>query len=214
LAAFPPLHAGRILAGMKGKFPNGLKAAMKVAHLGPTALGELAGTSKQNVQRWADGERELTAPWAERLAPYVGATPEGLLFPNRRFSTTEVPLLTWAAVARLALSTPVIPVQSKQSVTVADLPHGSWIAMQVDVPVMNLVAPVGSIIVADRTDTRLEHGGDYVFRLANGVGKFRRYMTNPERFQPQSTDPNAETIYPTPDLHVIARVGYVFQFLK
>jgi hypothetical protein len=66
---------------MKGKFPNGLKSAMLRMALGPTELARLADTSKQNIQRWADGERKLPIEWAERLAPILKVTPESLFFP-------------------------------------------------------------------------------------------------------------------------------------
>lgn len=68
---------------MKGKYPNGLKAAMAEAGIGPTELARLAQTSKQNIQRWADAERKLPIEWAERIAPLLDKQPEELFFPRR-----------------------------------------------------------------------------------------------------------------------------------
>lgn len=67
---------------MKGKFPNGLKAAMEAKEIGPSELARAVDTSKQNVQRWADAERRLVKEWAEKLAPHLGVTPQSLIFDN------------------------------------------------------------------------------------------------------------------------------------
>lgn len=56
---------------MKDKFPNGLRSAMKAAGIGPTALAELINESKQNVSRWANGERKLEPAVAKRIAPHL-----------------------------------------------------------------------------------------------------------------------------------------------
>lgn len=53
---------------------------MERADIGATALARLAETSKQNISRWAKGERELPAEWARRLAPLLGVGPADLIF--------------------------------------------------------------------------------------------------------------------------------------
>lgn len=37
--------------------------------MGPTALARETGQTKQDISRWADGSRELTAPLAQKIAP-------------------------------------------------------------------------------------------------------------------------------------------------
>lgn len=67
----------------KGKFPNGLRKAMDAKGLGLTDLAKLAETSKQNIERWANGERALKPEMAAKLAPLVNATASQLLLlPN------------------------------------------------------------------------------------------------------------------------------------
>ncbi|WP_421580847.1 helix-turn-helix domain-containing protein [Shinella sp. M31] len=63
----------------KGKFPNGLRKAMDVKGVGLTDLAKLVGTSKQNIERWANGERALKPEMAAKLAPLVDATAAQLL---------------------------------------------------------------------------------------------------------------------------------------
>lgn len=62
-----------------GKFPNGLKEAMEKAEIGVTALGRLIDEPKQNVERWAKGQRRLRPDVAARIAPHVGRTVAALL---------------------------------------------------------------------------------------------------------------------------------------
>lgn len=70
-----------------GKIPNGLASAMRAAGVGPTALGRLVGTSKQNIERWAAGHRVLKSTWAQKIAPHLQTTPEQLMLPD----TVELP---------------------------------------------------------------------------------------------------------------------------
>lgn len=62
-----------------GKFPNGLDAAMTAKGIGPTELGRLAKTSKQNIDRWRKQERKLTPEVAAQLAPHLDTSPAALL---------------------------------------------------------------------------------------------------------------------------------------
>lgn len=75
---------------IKGKFPNGLAAAMKRAGIGPTELAEKVGTNKQNISRWADGERKLPPEWAKKISPAVGRSPADLLF-DMKYNPHEEP---------------------------------------------------------------------------------------------------------------------------
>jgi DNA-binding Xre family transcriptional regulator len=74
---------------IKGKFPNGLDAAMKERGYGSTRLAEEIGSSKQNVTRWANQSRALPPAWADKIAPVLGKTAAELLLvdsapPERR----------------------------------------------------------------------------------------------------------------------------------
>ncbi|WOC16536.1 helix-turn-helix domain-containing protein [Pseudochrobactrum sp. MP213Fo] len=59
-----------------------LKRLREKSGLTQKELGALAGTSQPQIKRLEDGERTLTKQWAERLAPHLGITAEGLLFPK------------------------------------------------------------------------------------------------------------------------------------
>lgn len=48
--------------------------------LSQAKLGELAGTSGQQIEKLEKDQRKLTLEWAERLAPHLGCTAKDILF--------------------------------------------------------------------------------------------------------------------------------------
>lgn len=194
---------------MKGKFPNGLRSAMERRNVGPTELARSAETSKQNIQRWADGDRQLDPSWAERLAPLLGTTPEELIFPHRHQLTIQVPLISWVSAGRLTTVDCVTSVDIERYLTTVDLPTGDWIALEVRGDSMDRIAPDGAFIVVNRSEKHLIDGKYYVFGAENGEATFKRYRANPPRLQPYSFNPDHETIYPKDGMGVVGRVRRV-----
>lgn len=68
----------------KGKFPNGLSKIMDARALGPSELAGLVDTSKQNIQRWRDGERKIPAGWVSKLAQLFSLPREQIVFEDWR----------------------------------------------------------------------------------------------------------------------------------
>ncbi|MGN8547639.1 S24 family peptidase [Bradyrhizobium sp. 13971] len=200
---------------MKGKYPNGLEGAMARANLSSVKLAELAGTSRQQINKLASGEREMTAIWAERLAPLLKVPPENLVFPNLRRS--RVPLISWVSAGRAFQQEGVRKSDVKKYITTADLPKGEWYALEVDGDSMNLIAPEGSYIFVNRADQNLVNEGFYVFTIGAGETTFKRYRAaergRPARLQPYSTNPDHETMIPTEQTLVFGRVGLVLNDL-
>jgi SOS-response transcriptional repressor LexA len=193
---------------MKSKFPNALADALKKSGLTQRALAELANTTQQQIGRLLHGNREMTAQWAERLAPALSVRPEELLFPNLK--RTRVPLFSWVSAGRLASEDGVRKSDVRKYISANDLPKGNWMALEVQGDSMDRVAPDGSIIFVNKDDQRLIDNGFYVFATASGEATFKRYRVGPRpRLQPFSTNPDHETIYLGEDMHVIGRVGRV-----
>ncbi|WP_139231595.1 S24 family peptidase [Methylobacterium phyllosphaerae] len=76
---------------MTEKFPNGLAVAMERAGMGPTELARRLNQTKQDVSRWAKGERRLPPEVANIAAPILNTSAAALL------------LLTEAAPTRVFL---------------------------------------------------------------------------------------------------------------
>jgi SOS-response transcriptional repressor LexA len=198
---------------MKGKFPNGLKQAMDRADIGPTELAAKAKTSKQNIDRWAKGERELGAGWSIKLAPLLGVTAEELIFVDYKASAKRVPLLTWVSAGKLAAVDGIHNVDAKKTITVGDLPKGDWIALEVKGDSMDWIAPDGAIILVNCKDERLKDDLFYVFATPDGEATFKRYRSDVNggggRLQPYSRNPDHETQRITDGMKVVGRVRRV-----
>lgn len=193
---------------MKGKYPNGLAGALKKRPMTQGELAELVGTSQQQIGKLLHGEREMTAHWAERLAPIVGSTPEQLVFPALK--RVRAPLLSWVSAGRLTMQEGVRRADVRKYILASDLPKGDWIVLEVQGDSMDRVAPDGSYIFVNRDDQRLINDHFYVFSTPDGEATFKRYRagTRP-RLQPFSTNPDHETILADEGLKIIGRVGRV-----
>jgi SOS-response transcriptional repressor LexA len=191
----------------KPKYPNGLKAAMDRASIGPTALGEAVNTSKQNITRWASGDRKLTVDWAQKIAPRLQTTPEELLIADGG-AMRRVALLSWVSAGRLAEAESQIPVEDVPLLAFADLGPGDFFALKVEGDSMNRVSPEGSIIVVNRADREPQPGKAYVFwhRLEGTTYKF--WHAEPDYLEPHSTNPVHKPIFikRKKDLEVVGRV--------
>ena len=79
----------------KVKYPNGLDAAIKAVDRNPTWLARQLDTSRQNVARWAQGERHLSVEWAKKIAPHLKTTPDRLLLVavGENMSPAEMPVI-------------------------------------------------------------------------------------------------------------------------
>lgn len=74
---------------------------------------------------------------------------------------------------------------------------------------MNLIAPSGSLIVCDYEDKVLVEGKYYVIKVGDRA-TFKRYRSNPDRFEPYSILQEFETIFPPPEgVEIVGRVVLV-----
>jgi len=198
---------------MTYKYPNGLAEAMKRRpNVTQADLARAAETSPQQISRLFKGEREMTALWAEKLAPPLHTTPEQLVFPGlRRF---RAPLVSWVSAGRLTHQDGVRRSDVKKYVLLADLPKGDWIVLEVQGDSMDRVAPDGSYICVNLEDKRTLTDKFYVFCTPEGEATFKRYRDgNPPRLQPYSTNPDHETVPMTEEMSIVGRVGRVIQDL-
>lgn len=202
---------------MQMDHPNNLRKAMERSEKGVSWLAEQIGTNRQNVTRWAKGQRKLTVPWAKKIAPHLNATASELLqvepiVPRKTIKKAseeaiEIPLISWVSAGKLSREDGVRAADIEKYL-LADLsPKGDWIALQVIGDSMDLVARDGAILFVDRKDDRLRDNGFYVFTLDDGSTTFKRYRSgSPARLQPYSRNPDHETIATSDDMRVIGRV--------
>lgn len=185
----------------KGKFPNGLGEAMRKAGVGLTRLGELIGTSKQNVGRWVDGERRLRPEWAKKIAPFLDTTPEALLLLDHGANAPdfEIPMISWVSAGAMEAPEVVQELEDAPKLHMSGLDHdGEWIALRIP-PLydsMDRISPPESVIIVNLKDRRLVSNACYVIADAeSGEASYKRYRANPPRWEPVSTNLTHEPIF-------------------
>ena len=158
---------------------------------------------------------QIDAEWLAtgRGAPELAAFPieNSAALTETHESIVKVPLISWVQASQY---TEIYdPYERGDSEGEVDVPYGkdTLIALRVKGSSMNRVAPEDSIIIIDYSDKSLTSGKYYVVKQ-NGMATFKRYRTNPDRFEPESTESH-ETIFPTGAVEIVGRVVKVISDL-
>jgi len=118
-----------------------------------------------------------------------------------------VPVVSWVGASPFAEVPSIDPAQITRTVGIHDLGAGDFIALTVRGDSMDRIAPDGATIIVDRSDTVLVPRGFYVFASPEGEeATFKRWMTNPSRLEPYSTNLTHEPIFVQQPPNVIGRV--------
>lgn len=121
-----------------------------------------------------------------------------------------VPVISWVAASNFSEAIPIDYSSEAPHLLAANLGRGDFLALQVRGDSMDRIAPDGAHIIVDRTDKILVSRAFYVFsRAAHEEATFKRWMTNPDRLEPFSTNLTHEAIFMTNPPHVIGRVRRV-----
>lgn len=117
---------------------------------------------------------------------------------------TEVPVISLVSAGRMMQEH--FRDEFLDSMRFADLPKGDWIALRVEGDSMDRISPPDSIILVNRNDKRLVANACYIIADDNGDTTYKRYRPSPKRFEPVSTNPQHEPIFPENDPSIIGRV--------
>lgn len=123
----------------------------------------------------------------------------------------KVPLISWVQASRYIEI--YDPYERGDSEGEVEVPYGkdTLIALRVKGSSMNRVAPEGSVIIVDYSEKSLTSGKYYVVKQ-DGKATFKRYRTNPDRFEPESTESH-DTLFPEGAVEVVGRVVKVINDL-
>ncbi len=117
----------------------------------------------------------------------------------------SVPYLAWVSAG--AMIRDDIADEALGLIRVADLPaSGDWIALKLSGDSMDRISPPDSIIFVDRSDRNLVPNGCYVISDVEGNATYKRYRSGPMHFEPVSTNPQHEPIFPDNDPIIVGRV--------
>jgi SOS-response transcriptional repressor LexA len=124
----------------------------------------------------------------------------------------DVPLISWVQAGGLTeTSDPYVVGDAEDFIPVTHGRH-TLIALRVMGASMNRVAPEGSLIIVDYGDKTLVSGQYYVLKH-DGQATFKRYRSNPDRLEPDSTEP-FETVFIGGETEVVGRVIQVVNRLS
>lgn len=150
----------------------------------------------------------------EKLAEVLEVSVEWLLTGQGNVGTPSkpasepkirVPLISWVSAGVMAF--PDVSEEIQGWVEEAGLDtDGDWIALRVVGDSMDRISPPESIIFVDRADKVLVPNACYVISNGDGEATYKRFRSNPMRFEPVSTNPAHEPIYPTREPLIVGRV--------
>lgn len=185
-----------------GKTP---RAASIEAGGGPDLIRNISrGRSKAPRGKTLTGLAEVLGVSVEWLMTGNGevAPPDNKIFTINKL---KVPLLSWVSAGTMAF--PDVSEETIGTVEETGLsPNGDWIALRVVGDSMDRISPPDSIIFVDRKDKVLVPNACYVISNGDGEATYKRFRPNPMRFEPVSTNPNHETIYPQREPLIVGRV--------
>ncbi len=124
--------------------------------------------------------------------------------PEEMIATLTIPVVDWVEAGSFSQTTePYTPGSRGQEITVTcDIT--TLYGLVVKGNSMNRVAPDGSTIIVDYSRRELTPGKYYVIENDSGAS-FKRYRSDPDRFEPDSTEQH-DTIFPNGEITVCGQV--------
>jgi len=182
--------------------PNQIAAVRKRVGLKIEELAERAGLSTTYVWRMERGERNVSLKNLQKLADALGVAPSDLIESK---PIADVPILAWVSAGMMARDDVQQDVVGE--IRMSDLdPRGEWIALRVEGDSMDRISPPGSLILVDLTDKALVPNACYIITDGDSQATYKRFRSNPPRFEPVSTNPAHQPIFPDGEPAVIGRV--------
>jgi SOS-response transcriptional repressor LexA len=124
----------------------------------------------------------------------------------------DVPLISWVQAGGLTETSDPYAVGDAEDFIPVTHNRSTLIALRVIGSSMNRIAPEGSLIIVDYADKTLISGQYYVLKH-DGQATFKRYRSNPDRLEPDSTDAH-ETVFIRGETEVVGRVIQVVNKLS
>lgn len=182
-------------SNQSGKLPWGLRVRSLRAEAGITqdALADLIGTTKATISKI---ERSTVPPkmeWIEKLSAALKVEQAALLFGDATQSAKNqasyIPVIGMIAAGswREAIQS------SEEHIPVVNAkPH--MFALKVEGDSINRVAISGSYVAIDPSNPTLNDGSIYAVQNAEGEATLKRFRRNPDRLEPDSTNPEYKPI--------------------
>lgn len=187
-----------------------IEQRLKLLKMSASAASLKAGLSRYAISNIQKNPKSIPrGKTLMHLADALETTPEYLLKgesgPSTSSESLNIPLVTWVSAGAMARDDLQQDIISQIRVVGLD-PRGKWIALRVDGDSMDRISPPGSVIFVNLKDQRLVTNACYVITNGDGEATYKRFRANPSRFEPVSTNPAHEPIFPDGEPSVIGRV--------
>jgi repressor LexA len=175
-----------------------LKALMAERGETQAEIARLLGISPDKLNKTLKGKRRLQLDEANTLDRYFGLAEPGDAKPHYLPIVGLVSAGQWREGFEVVMG--YMPSPDPK------LSRDSFVVI-VEGDSMDLVAQPGEAIIVEPRDRDLVNGGYYIIRNGEGETTFKRYIENPARLEPCSSNPEHEAIYPGQSpFEVIGRV--------
>lgn len=121
-------------------------------------------------------------------------------------ATISVTLVSWVSAGGFTERDGVTSSDALDTLRIADIKPGQWIALRVEGDSMDRISPPESVILVDMADRKLVPNACYVIASEDGSATYKRYRPSPDRFEPVSVNAEHEPIFPNGAIRVIGRV--------
>lgn len=155
-----------------------------------TGLARMLGITPDKFNKTLKGKRRLTVEEANKLATYYGTGG------NKSEPPHLLPIV--GLVSAGAWRTGFEDVRGYMPSPDKALSRDAFVVI-IEGDSMDLIAKEGEGIIVDPRDLDLIAGRYYVIRNSEGETTFKRYMDNPARLEPCSSNPAHQPIYPGRD---------------
>ncbi len=181
------------------------------------AAEQAAGARVGTIRNWRRGALpridtlRLIAPALHTTPEWLAyeAGPEDLREQSKVHSSRFVPKISWVNAGSFAATDPVFDTDEFETIEVSGLPTGRWVALTVQGDSMDRISPPDSIVLVNLNDRRLVPNACYIVQDGHGGATYKRYRQSPVRFEPVSTNPVHEALFPDHDNMptIFGRVG-------
>lgn len=117
----------------------------------------------------------------------------------------KAPLISWVQAGALEEAVDPYALGGFEDEVLVEYERDSIIALRIKGTSINRVAPDGAVIIIDYSLQELVPEKFFVIRVG-GEATVKRFMKQPDRFEPFSTEPDHPIVLPTEDLCVVGRV--------
>lgn len=165
-----------------------------------------SGAKIGTIRNWRRGALpridtlQIIAPALETTPEWLayGVGPEDIASSALTTPSILVPKISWVSASNFMSVDAVYPTDDFPKVSMTGLPSGDWFAF--DIPdgydSMDRISPPGSVIFVNRANKRLTPNACYVITDGEGGATYKRYRQSPIRFEPVSTNPVHEPLFP------------------